>query len=68
VPRSNPSAMLLETETAARSIWSRRLRWRRKTRPEVSAKTARPISMASFQTGSSSKREYFMAGLTFLGR
>jgi hypothetical protein len=30
VPRSNPSAILLETESAARSIWSRRLRWRRR--------------------------------------
>jgi hypothetical protein len=28
VPRSNPSAILFETETAARSIWSRRPEWR----------------------------------------
>ena len=60
VPRSNPSATLFETESAARSIWSRKLRWRRRgaCSPNANMRTARLD--AACQTGRSSNRVYFM--------
>jgi hypothetical protein len=60
VPRSNPYAILLETESAARSIWSRRLRWRRRGAfsPTANMRTARLD--AACQTGRSSNRSYFI--------
>src|SRR6202158_4955251 len=59
VPRSNPSAMLFETETAAFSNWFRVPECPRKHGFAVNPNTPTASSIASFQTGNSSKRLYF---------
>src|SRR5467141_313710 len=71
VPRSNPSAILFDMESAARSIGSRKLRWRRSGAFSPKARVRKARSEADCQTGRSSKREYFIlhhSGLLSLAR
>src|SRR6185503_171878 len=60
VPRSNPSAMLFETDKAARSSCPRVSPRPRKSTFSVNWKTSSANDTAAFQTGNSSKVEYFI--------
>src|SRR4051794_7671195 len=63
VPRSNPSAILLETESEDRSSWFFVSPRPRKSFFSVKAKTREANSTEACQTGSSSNVQYFMLGL-----
>jgi hypothetical protein len=58
VPRSNPSAILFEIETVARSIWSRKPPYPRRSPDPVRLKIFTASSIAAFHTGRSSNRRY----------